>query len=145
MRRSPRFFSVCLAAGLVLRLLFLFFYPHVTDDSRLYADIAKNWLYHGVYGVTDGANIVATYARLPGYPAFLAAVFRIFGTDNYKAVLGLQLFVDLATCFAVSDTARRLLGAKAARVAFLLTAACPFWQITPRPLSPKLWKSFSLL
>ena len=125
-RRSPRFFFSWLAAAICLRLLFLIFYPHVTDDSRLYADIAKNWLQHGVYGVTDGAAIVATYARLPGYPAFLAAVFRIFGSDNYRAVLGLQVLVDLFTCFVVADIARRLLGTKAARVGFILTALCPF-------------------
>src|SRR5262249_12876842 len=125
-RRSPRFFALSIVAAVGLRLIFLFAYPHVTDDSRLYADIAKNWLYHGIYGVTDGSQIVPTYARLPGYPGFLAIVFLLFGSDNYRAVLWLQLVVDLATCFVVSDTARRLIGAKAARVAFLLIALCPF-------------------
>jgi 4-amino-4-deoxy-L-arabinose transferase-like glycosyltransferase len=126
MRKSPRFFLLLLIAAFGLRLLFLVLYPHVTDDSRLYADIAKNWLYHSIYGVTDGANIVATYARLPGYPAFLAIVFRIFGTDNYRAVLWVQLLLDLLTCFVLADIARRLGGERAARIAFLATALCPF-------------------
>jgi 4-amino-4-deoxy-L-arabinose transferase-like glycosyltransferase len=126
LRKSPGFFLFSLVAAFLLRLFFLVLYPHVTDDSRLYADIAKNWLFHGVYGITDGANIVPTYARLPGYPAFLGAVFRIFGTDNYHAVLWIQLLVDLFTCFVVADIARRLMGDKAARVAFLATAVCPF-------------------
>jgi 4-amino-4-deoxy-L-arabinose transferase-like glycosyltransferase len=126
MRKSPRFFAIIIAAGLALRLLFVFFSAHVTDDSRIYADIAKNWLSHGTYGITDSGQIVPTYIRLPGYPAFLAVVFALFGRDNFRAVLLLQVLVDLGTCFVVADLARRILGSRAARAAFLLSALCPF-------------------
>ena len=125
-RRSPRYFLSLLVLGLLLRLLFFFFYPHVTDDSRLYGDIARNWLNYGVYGITDSGRVVPTYARLPGYPAFLAAIFWIFGPDDYRAVLLLQVLVDLGTCFIVADSTRRLLGSRPAKAAFLLTALCPF-------------------
>jgi 4-amino-4-deoxy-L-arabinose transferase-like glycosyltransferase len=125
-RQSPRFFAVATVAALALRFLFVFGYPHVTDDSRIYADIAKNWLNHGIYAITDSGQIVPTYIRLPGYPAFLAATFALFGMDNFRAVLLLQVLFDLATCFIVADIARRMLGNRAARTAFLLTALCPF-------------------
>jgi 4-amino-4-deoxy-L-arabinose transferase-like glycosyltransferase len=125
-RRNARFFLLTALAGLGLRLFFVLFFPAVVDDSRLYADIAKNWLQHGIYGVTDSGQIVPTLSRLPGYPAFLAAIFAIFGADNFRAVLLVQVLFDLATCFLIADLARRLLSARAAKAAFLLAAICPF-------------------
>jgi len=125
-RKHARFFAVAALAGLGLRLLFILRFPGVVDDSRLYADIAKNWLQHGVYGVTDSGQIVPTLSRLPGYPAFLAAIFAVSGADNFRAVLLTQLLFDLGTCFLVADVARRILSERAAKAAFLLTALCPF-------------------
>ena len=126
MRKSPRILAIATLSALALRLLFVFSAPHVTDDSRIYADIAKNWLAHGIYGISDSGTIVPTYIRLPGYPAFLAAVFAVFGKDNFRAVLLLQVLFELATCFLIADMARRMLGKRAARAAFLLAALCPF-------------------
>ena len=125
-RKSPRFFAGATLAGLALRLLFVFASPHITDDSRLYAQIANNWLHQGIYGITDSGQIVPTYIRLPGYPAFLAATFALFGEDNFRAVLLLQVLFDLATCFIVADLGRRIVGNRAARAAYLLAALCPF-------------------
>jgi len=109
-----------------LRLLFVFRFPAVVDDSHFYANIAENWLQHGVYAVTDSGQIVPTLSRLPGYPAFLAAIFAIFGIENFRAVLLIQVLVDLTTCFLIADSARRLSSERAARAAFALSAACPF-------------------
>jgi Dolichyl-phosphate-mannose-protein mannosyltransferase len=125
-RKHPWFF---LAAGLVatgLRLFFVFRFPAVVDDSHFYANIAENWLQHGVYAVTDSGQVVPTLSRLPGYPAFLAVIFALFGIENFRAVLLIQVLVDLGTCFLIADSARRLLSERAARAAFLLAAACPF-------------------
>ncbi len=117
-------------AALALRLLFFAYVPAVTDDSRVYADIATNWLQHGIYGQPQGsqqgAKVAPTDARLPGYPAFLAGIFRLFGSDNFKAVLLAQLLIDLATCLIVADLARRVVSERAARIAFVLAALCPF-------------------
>jgi Dolichyl-phosphate-mannose-protein mannosyltransferase len=109
-----------------LRLFFVFRFPAVVDDSHFYANIAENWLQHGVYAVTDSGQIVPTLSRLPGYPAFLAAIFAIFGIENFRAVLLIQVLIDLGTCFLIADSARRLVSDRAARAAFLLAAACPF-------------------
>ena len=98
----------------------------ITNDSFVYGDIAKNWLQHGIYGLSGPDEISPTYIRLPGYPAFLAAVFAIFGMEHYRAVLALQVLVDLGTCFLIADMARRLVSPRAAKAAFLLAALCPF-------------------
>jgi hypothetical protein len=125
-RKSARFFLGASLAALTLRLLFVFSFPGVVDDSRLYADIATNWLQHGVYGITDSGQIMPTLSRLPGYPAFLAAIFAFFGSNNFRAVLLTQVLFDLGTCFLVADLARRMLSERAAKAAFLLAALCPF-------------------
>jgi 4-amino-4-deoxy-L-arabinose transferase-like glycosyltransferase len=152
-REHRVFFLGTLATGLGLRLLFFFWFPMITDDSRVYVDLATNWLQHGVYGQTQavaptnppsapeiqdapeangksvtnvGTKIVPIDSRLPGYPAFLAAIFWLFGVGNIKAVLLTQIVADLATCMIIADLARRLVSGRAAQVAFLLAALCPF-------------------
>jgi len=126
LRKHLRFFLLATLAGVALRLLFILRFPGVTSDSFVYGDIARNWLQHGIYGLSGLDEISPTYIRLPGYPAFLAAVFAIFGMEHYRAVLVLQMFVDLGTCFLIADLARRLISPRAARVAFLSAALCPF-------------------
>src|SRR5256714_12839429 len=126
LRSKARFFLLAMLAALALRLFLVWRFPAVVDDSRLYADIAKNWLQHGIYGITNSGQVVPTLSRLPGYPAFLAAIFAVFGLDNFKAVLLIQVLLDLGTCFLIADMARRLFSARAAQAAFLLAALCPF-------------------
>ena len=119
-------------AGLLLRLLFLFRWPHVQGDSLIYIDIATNWLLQGIYGMTEAGGVVTpTYIRLPGYPAFLAASFALFGIESLRAALILQSLADLATCFVVAAIAYETFAGKpwrdaAAIATFLLAALCPF-------------------
>jgi Dolichyl-phosphate-mannose-protein mannosyltransferase len=126
-RQHLRFFLWITLAALALRLFFLFRFPAVTTDSFVYGDIAKNWLQHGIYGLSGPDEISPTYIRLPGYPAFLAAVFATFGMEHYRAALTLQVFLDVGTCFLIADIARRLVSPRAARTAFVLVALCPFF------------------
>jgi len=125
-KNKPRFFLLAALAAVGLRLLFVLRLPGVVDDSRLYANIADNWLQHGIYGVTDSGVIMPTLSRLPGYPAFLAAIFAVFGIDNFRAVLLVQGLFDLGTCLLIADMARRLFSDRAAQGAFLLAGLCPF-------------------
>jgi 4-amino-4-deoxy-L-arabinose transferase-like glycosyltransferase len=130
-RTNRQFFLWATLAGLALRLFFVVRFPGVVDDSRLYANIAENWLQHGIYGVTNSGVIMPTLSRLPGYPAFLALIFTVFGAgklgvENFRAVLLAQVLFDLGTCFLIADLARRLLSPRAGRAAFLLAAICPF-------------------
>src|ERR1039458_2244911 len=125
-RERRWFFLGTTLAALALRLFFFSHFPTVTDDSRVYADLATNWLQHGIYGQTQLTQIVPTDTRLPGYPAFLAGIFWLFGSGNFRAVLLAQILLDLATCLVVADLARRVVSERAGRIAFVLTALCPF-------------------
>jgi 4-amino-4-deoxy-L-arabinose transferase-like glycosyltransferase len=124
--KQTRFFLAATLAALGLRLLLLWRFPAVVDDSRLYANIAENWMQHGVYAVTNSGAIMPTLSRLPGYPAFLALIFSLFGIENFRAVLLVQVLFDLGTCLLIADLARRLLSERAAQAAFLLAGVCPF-------------------
>lgn len=123
---NRRFFLVATLAALGLRLFFVWRFPAVVDDSRLYANIAENWMHHGVYAVTNSGRIMPTFSRLPGYPAFLAGIFFLFGIENFRAVLLTQVLFDLATCFLIADSSRRLLSNRSAKAAFLFAGLCPF-------------------
>jgi 4-amino-4-deoxy-L-arabinose transferase-like glycosyltransferase len=124
--KRSRFFAWASLAALGLRLFLVVRFPGVVDDSRFYANIAENWLQHGIYGITNSGVIVPTLSRLPGYPAFLAVIFALFGIDNFRAVLLVQVLFDLATSFLIADMSRRMFNGRAAQAAFLLAALCPF-------------------
>jgi Dolichyl-phosphate-mannose-protein mannosyltransferase len=130
-RRGWLFPLVVLAAGAALRLWTIHAHPQIQGDSLIYGDIAANWLTHGVYGHTVGhasgpASIEPTLVRLPGYPAFLALCFAVFGIANYHAVLYLQAVIDLGACLLIAGLAAKVGGPRAGRVALLLAALCPF-------------------
>src|SRR5260221_1697871 len=130
MREHRWFFLGSTFAALALRLFFFFHFPAITDDSHVYANLATNGLQRGVYGQAPGGQpdkpIVPTDTRLPGYPAFLAGIFWLFGAGNFKAVMLTQILADLGTCLIVADLARRTVSERAARSAFVLAALCPF-------------------
>ncbi|HKT50946.1 MAG TPA: glycosyltransferase family 39 protein [Candidatus Angelobacter sp.] len=126
LRRNWLFFVLVTAAGLALRLFFVFFLPHIAGDTFIYGDIAKNWLTHGIYGVIDDGLVRPTLIRLPGYPAFLAAMFALFGREHYTAVMIVQALIDTNTCLVIAALALELMNERAARVAYLLAALCPF-------------------
>jgi hypothetical protein len=124
--------GAALAAGLLLRLWCVRHLALIAGDSLVYGDIAKNWLQHGIYGFTESGpqpgpiQIRPTLIRLPGYPLFLAACFRIFGLQNYTAVLYVQVAADLATCCLAAALAKRLFGGRAGLIALWIAALCPF-------------------
>src|SRR5271156_2105831 len=124
--------NVALAAltGLALRLYFVLKLP-VTDsgDAPFYIELAWNWLKNGVYGAVVEGQLTPLDTRVPGYPAFLAAIFRVAGQSS-RAVLLTQAIVDLATCFVVALIAARLAPEisrrRVALAALWLAALCPF-------------------
>ncbi len=125
-RRNWLFFLLATIAGLALRLIFVFRFPHIAGDTLVYGDIAKNWLDHGVFGLSDNGLIRPTLIRLPGYPAFLAAVFTVFGHEHYTAVMVVQALIDTNTCLVIAMLAFELMNERAAKAAYLLAALCPF-------------------
>jgi 4-amino-4-deoxy-L-arabinose transferase-like glycosyltransferase len=124
-RRARYGWGAALVAGALLRLLFFHLRPTVAGDALMYGDLAHNMVAHHVYGFS-GAVIQSTLIRLPGYPLFLAACFAVFGTGNYRAVVVVQMLVDLAGCALLGILAGRLAGRRAGLAAVWLAAVCPF-------------------
>jgi 4-amino-4-deoxy-L-arabinose transferase-like glycosyltransferase len=125
-RRLHLWTALLLAGGAVLRIVFILRHPRFAGDTLLYGDLARNMLQHGIYGFTEATRIRPTLIRLPGYPLFLAICFRMFGMENYAAVLWIQAGIDLLTCCLLGNLARRIFGQRAGLVAFGLAALCPF-------------------
>src|SRR4029077_12403465 len=112
-----RLLFLMVLVAVLLRLLF-FRFQILDPDSYVYGEIAKNWLLHGVYGLTPNGVLTPTLIRLPGYPGFLAAIFAIFGVEHYNAVSFLQIGIDILTCFVTADLARRTVSKSASAIAF---------------------------
>ena len=120
--------GAALGLGLIMRLAFITNAARIAGDTLLYGDIAKNWMQTGVYGFskTDAGAVIPTLIRLPGYPIFLAACFKVFGPDCYFQVMLLQCLIDLMSCVLIADLARRLFGGRAGMLTLWLAALCPF-------------------
>lgn len=120
---------LALAAGAILRIGFIHYLGQVYGDSIIYGDIASNWLLHGVYGyatVAGTSTVAPTLIRLPGYPAFLVVVFKLFGIGNFNAVLWIQALFGLGTCLLVAGFVSRAISRRAGQIALWLAALCPF-------------------
>jgi hypothetical protein len=62
-RQHFRFFLAATLAAIALRLFFVFRSPAVVSDSLVYGDIAKNWLLHGIFGISGIGDVTPTYIR----------------------------------------------------------------------------------
>jgi hypothetical protein len=82
-----------------------------------------------VYGFAVHGQLTAVDMRVPGYPAFLAAVFAFAG-QSPRAVMLAQVVVDLATCLVIALIAARLAPENSRRRVALaglwLATLCPF-------------------
>ena len=108
--RVPRLYVHVIAtliAGLALRLFFIWRFPFASGDTPYYEELARNWLYHGGYGFYSSNILVASDARVPGYPAFLALIYWFAGPSR-TAVSIVQAIVDLGTCVLSAMLAARL-------------------------------------
>jgi hypothetical protein len=123
--------ALALIAGAVLRVWMLRKFFEVNGDSQLYGGMAKNLLLHGQYALSDpGGALHDTLIRLPGYPFFLAACFRVFGMENYWAAAVVQIILALAGCIVLALFAARISPRghrmAAAQATLWLAALCPF-------------------
>lgn len=128
---------IALVAGLCLRLYFVLKHPANSGDLVLYDQMATNWLHHHVYAMNVNGAVTPVDLRMPGYPAFLAAIYALTGRGWPAArlyVMLAQAVVDLCGCLATAALAgmlaflRPTVGTwKPAFAATLwLAALCPF-------------------
>jgi hypothetical protein len=122
--------GLAVLTGLMLRLFFILKFPvQDSGDAPFYIELAWNWLKNGVYGFPIAGHLTPVDMRVPGYPAFLTAIFAFFG-QSPRAVMLAQAILDLATCFLIALMAARLAPASSRRRVTLaglwLAALCPF-------------------
>lgn len=126
---SPAHLAAALVAGLALRLFFVVHFPFSAGDTRFYDELARNWLDHGVYGLFANGRLAPTDMRAPGYPAFVACIYALFGRSD-GAVLVAQAIVNLMTCVVTALIAARLAPLSkrniVATAALWIAALCPF-------------------
>jgi len=121
--------AAAMLAGLALRVLFIVHFPFAAGDSRFYEELARNWADQNVYGLFLWGEVMPLDVRMPGYPAFLAAIYAVVGRTS-SAVMGVQAVVDLMTCLLTALIAARLAPASkrtlVATAALWMAALCPF-------------------
>ncbi|HZT72138.1 MAG TPA: hypothetical protein VE996_00630 [Terriglobales bacterium] len=106
----------------------------VTDDGRLYLQLAHNLLRTGHYTRLFEGHWIASTARLPGYPLLLAAVYRFAPWGRLAPLFALQWLLLAATAAAAAWLARLVAPreaepaatGRAMLAAFGLVALCPF-------------------
>ncbi len=122
-------FAAALTCGLALRLFFIYHFPARSFDTRFYEELAGNWRYHGIFGVFVQGQLLPVDMRMPGYPAFLAVIHRMFDASPNPAMLA-QAIIDLCTCVLTAALAARLAPspqrARVATAAVWMAALCPF-------------------
>jgi hypothetical protein len=135
--------GTALLAGGALRLWMLWKFFEVNGDSRLYGAMAKNLLLHGRYALDSGGTLYPTLIRLPGYPLYLAACFRLFGMENYNWAACTQIVLELAGSVLLALFVHRIaptaFKAPAAQATLWLAALCPFTAVyAAEPLTESL-------
>jgi hypothetical protein len=137
MKRILSHTVVALAAGLCLRLFFVLKYPANSGDTVLYEQMAANWLQHHIYAMEVNGKITPVDLRMPGYPAFLSAIYTLtgrIGEDARRIVMLAQALIDLLSCVLIAVLAavlqlmisERIAWARAYIAAIWLAALCPF-------------------
>jgi len=124
-RKHVRILVVILAVALVLRLAALVALYSIepgrvlAGDSPSYENPARALVQVGRFAASPETPDVPETLRTPGYPAFIAAVYLVFGERHFP-VIALQVIVSVATIWIASAVARRLWGPGPALVAALL-------------------------
>src|SRR5712691_2558394 len=128
------FLGLLIVAG-TFRIAVAHHWPNdAPDDSKTYARIARNVLEQHSYSDSEAPPYEPTLIRLPGYPLFLAAIYKVSGHGNNGAVRIVQALIDTATCGLIAllafywepDEDRKR---SAAIAALALAAVCPFTAI----------------
>jgi hypothetical protein len=82
-----------------------------------------------VYGLFVNGQLMPVDQRMPGYPAFVAALYAMFGRTRMAVMLA-QAGIELVTCVFAALIASRIAPAEkkslAATIALWLAALCPF-------------------
>jgi hypothetical protein len=134
-KRLWSLYALLLLVALGFRLFIALRLPNdEPGDAIVYSQLAVNVLEQHVYSHEPQPPYAPSLIRLPGYPLFLAGIYKLFGHGNKTAVRVVQAVLDTLTCgllalvafeWAVDETRKH----RAAIIAFALAAVCPFTAI----------------
>lgn len=65
--------------------------------------------------------------RLPGYPLFIASIYKIFGVNNYIAVYIMQAIISTLTCLYIYLLSDKLFGKKVALISLVWSGIYVFY------------------
>lgn len=121
---------------LLTAILISQFVSHETGDSDRYLQLAAA-LSNGHFSLATDTGLEAEGVRAIGYPAFLYACKSVFG-PSIKFIIGVQLFLYLASVFLVFRLIRNRFGDGQASVFPLLLAGYPFVAYYACVISPEM-------
>jgi 4-amino-4-deoxy-L-arabinose transferase-like glycosyltransferase len=113
------------------------------SDQGGYKQLGAGLAIAGEFTRTPGAAVYAPEPiRTPGYPAFVAVIYKLFGIHNHMAVAIAQAFVFMAICLLVFVIVRRVADDRIALLGAAMTAA-----FSPLPyfgalVLTELWTAF---
>jgi 4-amino-4-deoxy-L-arabinose transferase-like glycosyltransferase len=110
---------ILLVLGFLFRLFLAFnAYDTIVFDAKGYSDFAVQFL--------RGGWPIDCCAKNMGYPAFLAAVYGLFGIENLPAVRLVHVLVDMGSALLVWKVAKKIFSPRAAYLSFLIYLFNPF-------------------
>jgi hypothetical protein len=92
----------------------------------------------------DSPTFIPEVIRTPGYPAFVAVVYRLFGQHTLPVAIA-QAFVFVLICLIVYAITRRLAGDRPAIVAAIMTALFPPLPYYGALVLTEVWTTFVLM
>jgi len=125
--RSPRLLLAILLLSAILKLaVFAAVYARdpariLTGDSASYEGPARALVTSGAFSRDPSDPAVTETRRTPGYPAFIAGLYRVFGPHR-PAVIAAQIAISTLTLLIVYALARRLWDTATATLAALVLA-----------------------
>jgi 4-amino-4-deoxy-L-arabinose transferase-like glycosyltransferase len=92
----------------------------------------------------DSPTFIPEVIRTPGYPAFVAVIYRVFGVSTMPVAVA-QAFVFALICFIVYALTSRVAGGRAATVAAIMTALFPPLPYYGALVLTEVWTTFVLM
>jgi len=89
----------------------------------------------------DSPAFIPEVIRTPGYPAFVAVIYRLFGERTLPVAIA-QAFVFALICLVVYAIAKRVAGERAATVAAFMTALFPPLPYYGALVLTEVWTTF---
>ncbi len=119
--------------------------PNVWSDQGGYQQLGAAMARSGEFTrYPDSPTFIPEVIRTPGYPAFVAVIYRVFGVST-MAVAVAQAFVFALICFIVYALTSRVAGDRAATVAAIMTALFPPLPYYSALVLTEVWTTFVLM